>query len=126
MKVSSWFKQKMKALLIKVVRSYFKKEFWDLKIEQDQLNKDFQALLIRQQNVELAQREAKLGGVINPGGGSWLVLGYKVGDRPYVNFYDLNDFNMGAIRALVEKFEKGGYAVLVKSPFDRTPARGKG
>lgn len=125
MAISKWVKQKLKALLIRVVRAYFNREFLELHLDQAQLNKDFLALLLRQQNVELALRQIHVGAVANPGGGSWVVLGYQVGDRPYVSFYDLDKHNMGAFRELLERYEKSGMAVLCKSPFARTPVRRK-
>lgn len=118
-KFKTWFKARLMAAL----RHYFRREFQDLQQADEQLAKDNPALLRRIQDLELALRGIKVGAVVDPGGGSWITLGYRLGDQAFVNFYDFGGANIGALRDMIDRYEKAGMAVLVKSPFDRTPKR---
>ena len=116
-------KEKLKALLLRLVRADFHKEVPELRLKDAQLEGDHLALLRRLQAIELSLRAIHVGGVVDPGGDSWVAIGYKVGDRPFVSFYDCSRMNMGALREFLDRFERGGMAVLVKSPFNRGPKR---
>lgn len=108
----------IKKLFEKLMKDLVSRQLQSVKSQLERHEAEIKTLRARCANSERALRGMKAGAKVSPMKGSWVFLAYTLGEKDYLVFYDFGKNNIGAIRQMLEKFDKAGIATRLASPFD--------